>query len=204
MRKIISMATIICVLYTMIISPVSADEYEPRNGYYIYTMEGEVYTQWTPSELGMISAPGSLVYASSQAFNQLLYTNVGTSYKDVYSCFGNYGGNESLTLGFNILDDYTWATDAETPLRAKVASHINYISAIGGVMTGYAFGWDTSGPYVNISWDIGGEHHYARFENALGYRPAIGYYDLMYKDGSSVQSDIAYMNETFRVPWESV
>lgn len=207
MKRIKLAIIITCILCTMVLLPVSANDYDPKNRYSIYTMKGEIYTKYNGSKLSMIACPGSLVYASARTFDRLLHTNVGTSYLDVYSCFGNDSENESLTLGFNVNEDYWNVRDDIITLKAKVVSHINYINSIGGVMTGYEFGYESMNkydPYVNISWNVGDEHHYARFENAIGHRTPIGYYDLMYKDGSLVQEDIPYMNETFSVPWENV
>ncbi len=201
----------VCVFFLIFTITVCANSaiyanYDPEPGFRIYTADGGIYTDSDDVRLSAAGGSGAKVYARYNQFNKVLKSeNVlwDDSIGEFYSCYGNDSSNETLTLGF-ISGIDTDMSDIQK-LKYQVSKQINYIISVGGVMTGYSFESAGSLPdryALNISWDIGEEHHYARFESEP-YSPAcMGYYDLCYSESGIVQYDIPYMNEHFGVAYD--
>ncbi len=186
-------------IITCISNVVYAD---PEPGFRIYTATGGIYTDDETERMNIGSASGASVYARYNQFNKLLKAEEivwDYSLREFYSCFGSDDSDETLTLGETFNYDYSGMSDIQK-LKHQVSKQINYINSIGGTMTGYRI--ESSGSIferyaLNISWDVGGEHHYARFESDNASLVCIGYYDLCYSESGIVQYDIPYMNEHF-------
>jgi len=169
-----------------------------ENQYWSYSTSGlmsadvisevKISSDWTS-----ICDPGAIVDANRGIFDTHQTTVSNYPYEE-YSVFSSSTGDETLTLGI-IENPYVYGK--EDPMDKAVSSQIAYIQRIGGVMTGYST--DSDGMYdkcVNISWDVSGSHHFARFEYETCYG-RIGYYDLMYFDERQI--DTHKMNLSFRV-----
>ncbi len=179
---------------------------EVKDGYQIYTKWGDIFTYYDPAEFGSaLLCTGANVQANEEYFKKVLSSDTknfsvleSPSRGYIYSVYGSGEYPDTLTLGMKFGFD-RW--DQIYKLKRQVDSQIKYIEASGGVMTGYTIqdGYTAS---LDISWDIGGKHHYARFECSIGYSGAVGYYDLEYTDSSSNQHDIGIMNESFGVSYE--
>lgn len=200
MKKIVFSACVSLILTLQMFIPVSA-----ASRYNHYSTSGlKVPTDYFDNRFSAICCPGATVYADADVFTDLIAKQLddySVSFNG-YSCFGNSGRSETLTLG--IVDFDTRSQDGG--LESYIYRHIDYIKSIGGNMTGYNLITDYDAyertyytAAVNISWDVDGMHHYARFEPDIYI---VAYYDLAFPTGSSVQNDIPYMNDHFGCAFE--
>lgn len=171
---------------------------------YKYTSRGVYVPVGAPgSDFIAMDCMGAIVEADFDMFN-FCSVHAGVEGEDEYACYAGNNTPETLTLGFKSLYEIGGGYNLEPGMEALqlvVADQISYVKHIGGVMTGYSFDDNGIGrEAVNISWNIGTMHHYARFEFEGGGGHSIGYYDLMYTDSSDV--DIAAMNNSFCVAYE--
>ena len=172
---------------------------QPESGFRIYTANGDIYTDSNNSRLSAAGGAGTKVYARYNLFNKTILSDHYDwgDVEEFYSCYGSDNSDETLTLGFINDSAYLGKSDIQR-LSYQVSKQINYINSIGGMMTGYSF--ESSGSIferyaLNISWNVGIEHHYARFESEVSSPMFVGYYDLCYSDLGIAQYDIPYMNE---------
>lgn len=188
----------VAALTAQVCAPVSA-----ASRYNYYNTAGDKM----PVEANHPSAifcPGACVYADADVFTDLIakHSDDYSVAFNGYSCFGNSNRAETLTLG---IVDFDTRSQGDG-LEAYIYKHIDYIKSIGGTMTGYKkcteynkWSKDYYTSAINISWDVDGMHHYARFEP---YIYLVSYYDLAFPTGSSVQNDIPYMNDNFYCAFE--
>lgn len=177
-----------------------------KDGYKIYTQWGDIYSYYDPAEFGSaLLCTGANVQANNGYFRKILLSDtknfsIQTSPSSgyIYTVYGSDEYPDTLTLGMNFGFD---GRDQIYKLKQQVNSQIKYIEALGGVMTGYTIrdGYIAS---LDISWDIGNEHHYAGFECPIGYTGAVVYYDLKYTDSSLPKHDIEIMKESFGGSYE--
>ena len=170
--------------------------------YTYFSAAGRMSNKLEDVTLSSHAAPGGIIKADASLFNKIISSSNIIKYNE-YTCYGSDYSPETLTLGV-ARNDFTNPSYRQC-LQICVNNQIAYIQSIGGVMTGYSFesdGGGTGGEALNISWDVGASHHFARFELAMYNRIAVGYYDLMYTSSSTVQNDIPYMNNSFVVRYE--
>lgn len=167
--------------------------------YTYFSAAGRMSNKLGDVVLSSHAATGGVVLADASLFNKIISSSNMVKYNE-YTCYGSDNSPETLTLGV-ARNDFTNPSYRQC-LQICVNNQIAYIQSIGGIMTGYTFesdGGRLNGEALNISWDVGETHHFARFELSEYNRIAVGYYDLMYTSNSTVQNDIPYMNNSFIV-----
>lgn len=203
------MKKILVIILTVLMILGSGNTIYAASNYYVYTSSGimeSVSAAKNDSLLSALACPGAVVQADRSVFSKLLSKSEGIPYNE-YVCYGSDNSPETLTLGI-VDNDYRQLSSSRQMLQNCVNRQVAYIESIGGVMTGYAVVTDNNANYsiyneaLNISWDVGQMHHYARFELVKYNATGIGYYDLMYTSDSFVQNDISAMNESFYVLYE--
>ena len=175
---------------------------------YVYTSSGltKEMTDGDFSGLSAMECPGAIVYADGNLFDQKIAQSLPLANED-YTVYKNSNSEETITLGmFYVGIDQMSGWDFNSAIDACVYRQIDYIEHIGGKMTGYTIeksNYDTGRKVLNISWDIAGYHHYARFANETGNIHTVGYYDYMFTDNTpDVSEKIEKFNCSFGVAYE--